>query len=390
MAKHDQRIQKFLQQNADRAPTITDMMTRLNISISEISDSLNSLLGQGLIAKKTNGQGIECWFPASFATSSTSIPPFSESFPFPSGNVAQSIGDFRDGSEARSAEMRAMRGGIPEMQAPIPQAQTSVPKAAPVQVQHIAGLDRVSSQTQSFQAIPQAFHSAKIEGPGVTDTRAFRMDSPTNPEPRSMSNFMTTEPKTGISLLTFAIGLIVAVAISTWFSSRLAANKINTASKAFVDQKTLTDANTVFLDFQTKTKFHIAALEGQVRKLESQVVSTSTPVESLKVASVETSSKKAVVKTKVTKEAVVASKLKSSKKVAAAKATKTSAALTKATPSKIKKKKTPTHSSEKSESAEVSSFDKTYTEPAPAPESAPEVPQPPGLDNQDLPPSPTN
>ena len=63
MAKHDQRILKFLTQNAERAPTITDMMTRLNVSISDISDSLNSLLSQGLISKRTNAQGIECWFP---------------------------------------------------------------------------------------------------------------------------------------------------------------------------------------------------------------------------------------------------------------------------------------------------------------------------------------
>ena len=46
MAKHDQRILKFLNQNADRAPTITEMMTRLNISISDISDALTSLQAQ--------------------------------------------------------------------------------------------------------------------------------------------------------------------------------------------------------------------------------------------------------------------------------------------------------------------------------------------------------
>ena len=64
MAKHDQRILKFLTQNAERAPTITDMMTRLNISISDITASLNSLMAQGMVSKRTNAQGIECWFPS--------------------------------------------------------------------------------------------------------------------------------------------------------------------------------------------------------------------------------------------------------------------------------------------------------------------------------------
>jgi len=63
MAKHDQRILKFLNQNADRAPTITEMMTRLNISISDISDSLGSLHPKASSPKRPTIRESNAGFP---------------------------------------------------------------------------------------------------------------------------------------------------------------------------------------------------------------------------------------------------------------------------------------------------------------------------------------
>src|SRR5687768_569541 len=115
MAKQDQRILKFLTQNADRAPTITDMMTRLNISISDITASLTSLMSQGLVSKRTNAQGIECWFPANGAP------------PQPAVEYAQ---DPRGAESMRSGGERRIQSGLnnpaPPEPSPLPPLQPTL------------------------------------------------------------------------------------------------------------------------------------------------------------------------------------------------------------------------------------------------------------------------
>lgn len=291
MAKHDQRILKFLNQNADRAPTITEMMTRLNISISDISESVSSLQAQGLITKKVNSQGIECWFPGSAAAGHA----------VPSSNfVGSQMADHVPGHgtpplAAATAQMPAMGGpiavearapsevrssflsGMPErgMSAPDPKPPQARPlpsaerEARPVQVQHMAaesaqssrGLD--SSDRGGLASIPQ---SPVLNG--------------------SPAMYGLTPSSSGVGILTLLAGLVAAVALSAFITTRLITKEMHKASTAFVDRKALTDANTAFADFQEKTKTHVAALEAEVKKLSDELAASKASVESSKVAAV--------------------------------------------------------------------------------------------------------
>ncbi len=197
MAKHDQRILKFLNQNADRAPTITDMMTRLNISISDISDSLGSLLAQNLIAKRTNNQGIECWFPVASAHQANTQPAPTQQMPVhpqppqPHLSAAQLVGEIRSSAEPRPlVEARQLDSryvaGMAERPMSLPEAQPPAPKPAPVQVQHIPMAERTSTQTQSFQALSASNGSPRWSaGPDPDPPRPSTF--PSRPERASAS-----------------------------------------------------------------------------------------------------------------------------------------------------------------------------------------------------------
>lgn len=398
MAKHDQRILKFLNQNADRAPTITDMMTRLNISISDISDSLGSLLAQGLVAKRTNNQGIECWFPVASAPQSaqnaapTQQMPAQQQMPQPQLSAAQLVGEIRSSSESRPlVEARQMdsryMGGVAERPMSLPEAQPPMAKPAPVHVQHIPMAERSATQTQSFQAMSSLSSPAN---PANAANEIFGATSAGASSPASAPSFNFSQPANkGIGFLTFAVGLVVAVGASTWLAGRLASNEIHRAQKSFVDQKALTDANAAFLDFQGKTKTHITALEEEVKKLSDQLATSKAAAESLKVAAAAPPAKGAAVKGAPAKAEEGTAKTKAGKKAQIAKASKTAALLAKATATPHKKKKASAHGAPKTEYYDSTPSDEnsaSASSAASAPDAAPSVPQAPGLDNQDLPP----
>jgi hypothetical protein len=382
MAKHDQRIQKFLNQNADRAPTITEMMTRLNISISDISDSLNSLLAQGLIAKRTNNQGIECWFPAGGQQSAPPQAQPTQQFAIPSHIQAPQLSASQFVGENRSTESR-YGSGIPERPMPLPEAQPPMAKPAPVHVQHVSVSERSPTQTHSFSAAATANQPEPYASPAAA--------------PAPMYGFQQPATK-GVGFLTFAVGLIAAVGFSTWLAGRLASNEIHKAEKNFVAQKALTDANTAFTDFQGKTKTHIATLEDQVKKLTDQLATSQAATDSLKVATATPAGKAgAVAKTGAAAKAVppvapkaedATAKTKGGKKAPLAKAPKPTSAMAKAAAHALKKKKAMSGRNSSKEGSDASSDEggataASYSDPAPS------VPQPPGLDNQDLPPPPS-
>jgi len=399
MAKHDQRILKFLNQNADRAPTITEMMTRLNISITDISDSLTSLQAQGLINKKVNSQGIECWFPGSATTSQAVPSPIlgglhaSERMPHGVAPLAQATAPTAQmpamggpiAVEARSpAEVRSpFMAGLPDRGMPAPEAKPPLPRAVPVaerearpvQVQHMAtetaqqGVESTGFGGGSLSSLPQSGLNVPPPMYGLA------------PAPR------------GVGILTLAAGLVAAVALSAFITTRLIEKEIRKASTTFVDRKALTDANASFADFQEKTKAHIAVLEAEIKKLSDEAASKATS-DSLKVASATPAAAKetappaakpgkaakapapkvAEVKPSKSKHPVASTKLKPAGQTAMSKAAARGASMRKKTvkPTTLE---SGTDAGDAPESSASSS----------APES-PSVPNPPGLD--DLPPPP--
>lgn len=378
MAKHDQRILKFLNQNSDRAPTITEMMTRLNISISDISDSLGSLQAQGLISKKTNGQGIECWFP----TASHAAQPIpaaamqdrgqqSSSYmmpqTLPSSQATQQMailgnpvaGESRHGGEVRSGLDARFLGGMPERTMAAPEPQPPSPKATPVQVQHIsdAGYGGRGVDSSARNPVPEY---AGI--PAQPETPAFNPNA-----------FGLAPPRSGVGILTLCAGLVAAVALSTFLSTRMVAKEVKKASAGFVDRKSLEEAKSELIAFDEKTKVHVQALEDDVKRLTAELALSKASAESLKVAAVAKPEvpKAAEAKTKGKKPAVAAKAKAGSGMTAMAKAAARGAAM--------RKKAKLAAASRESES--------DYGSESSMSESSRGVPEPPGL--EELPPPPS-
>jgi hypothetical protein len=397
MAKHDQRILKFLNQNADRAPTITEMMTRLNISITDISDSLTSLQAQGLITKKVNSQGIECWFPGSSAAPQAipanvlgglhasermpghGMPPLAQTtaptaqMPALGGPIAV---EARSPAEVRSPFM----AGLPDRGMPAPEAKPPLPRAIPaaerearpVQVQHMANDLTPGPESSNFgggnlSSVPQSGMNIPPPMYGLA------------PAPR------------GVGILTLAAGLVAAVALSAFITTRLIEKEIRKASTTFVDRKALTDANATLADFQDKTKAHVAALEAEIKKLSDEQVSKAS-ADSMKVAATATPA--------ASKEAAPAAKPPKAAKAAAPKVAEAKPAKGKHASAKTKpqgqtamskaaargasmRKKTGKPATQES-GADVG--DASESAPSSSAPESPSVPNPPGLD--DLPPPP--
>jgi hypothetical protein len=405
MAKHDQRILKFLNQNADRAPTITEMMTRLNISISDISDSLGSLAAQGLIAKKTNNQGIECWFPngsgvPQMAAATQQLPvqaqpqhlaPTLTDRHMATMNAPmaseRSPGEVRSGMDVRYQNGAPERGSQERMmQAPEP--QPPMPKQPPVQVQHIPMAEPV------YQA-------------------PSRSEIPPQPAPMMMGGapmYGLSQPAKGVGFFTLLLGLAAAVGVSTF----LATKQVQKASKNFVDRKALTDATASFTDFQEKTKTHVTALETEVKRLTDELALSKASAESLKVAATAKpeAGKPGAAKADAGKTAAAAAKAEKAEKAETAKAepvaAKGKAAAKKALPvakavkpasnaiakaaargAAKRKKSMGSHSSSDADSySSGSSESGSSSSSSSSSEPTPSVPDAPGLENQDLPPPP--
>jgi hypothetical protein len=275
MAKHDQRILKFLNQNADRAPTITEMMTRLSISISDISDSLASLQGQGLVSMRTNAQGIECWFPAS-SSHAQPAPVAAPTIPATALAAADRPGAAPAPAHAAATVQMAAMGhaAAPDPQPPIPRKAVSA----------------LSPLSQGREALP----AANPLPAGATAVAVAPAPPPRAPEPETAtlnaaspaagvgSLYNLAPAPRGIGILTLLAGLIAAVALSAYVTTRLIGKQFAKASTAFVDRKTLAEANAALADFQEKTKAHVTALEDQVKKLSATLDSAKAATDSLK------------------------------------------------------------------------------------------------------------
>jgi hypothetical protein len=357
MAKHDQRILKFLNQNADRAPTITEMMTRLNISISDISDSLVSLQGQGLISKKTNNQGIECWFPNGPQASPQQVPPMQ----------VQASHFAPQAPQAPPMQVQPMQS-MRVMQAPEP--QPPIPKPAPVQVSHIPMAEPVYAQRPEMP--PQA-----PEAPMPPMQPAFG---------GSISNYGLSQPASkGVGILTLIVGLVLATGFSVFMAKRLASQEVKRASNTFVDKKTLLEATTAFKDFEEKTKTHVTAMEAEIKQLTSQLASSKAATDSLQTLAAKGSEPgEGDTKGKPAAGKKIAAKPKASLPTAKAKSSSGSGALAKAAArGAAKKRKAATAKSSPRETSEYSSSNESSTDSY----STPNVPEPPGL--EDLPPPPS-
>lgn len=282
MAKHDQRILKFLTQNADRAPTITDMMTRLNISISDITSSLNSLMAQGMVSKRTNGQGIECWFPT--AGSSQQL-----------GNdyAQEPRGMDLDRRATDSRFLTGLNSPNPPEPSPLPPLQPTLPSLS------------------ASSAFPASLTASSANGPGLRSTgresaayAASAAASPTSsstfspaaPSPAArtasaleslpgvtppIGGYAMAPVKSGVGFLTFVVGMIVAAAAAVFLSGRLVKKDVEAATRGFAEKAAFDEAVQAFTSFESKTKTHVKALEAQVKTLTDDLATMKAKSDSL-------------------------------------------------------------------------------------------------------------
>lgn len=303
MAKHDQRILKFLNQNADRAPTITDMMTRLNISISDISESLSSLQGQGLISMKTNSQGIECWFPANSALQQTPQPTpaqpghsisgiqsssgISPAVTAPSPVSSHSAWDNRAQADRTPSEtMPPVTSGLAE---PAPVRPAPDPAPSPYTPNTFtAPAPQTPSLTPAAASADRALASAAQVPPTLEITGA----PPAFVTGTQASPYSTGTPFSGLSqpapksigMGTFAFGLIAAIGVSAWLGGFMAEKKIEKAASDFADKKSLAEATSAFSAFRESTHSQVAALETEIKKLSTELAVAKAAADSIKLA----------------------------------------------------------------------------------------------------------
>ncbi len=322
MAGQDQRILKFLDQNREMAPTITDMMTKLGISISEISESLKTLETAGLVSKTSNAHGIECWFPSTIPL------------------VPKVASGFQNASVSQ--------------------------KSVPVPVRHIQPVEHAASQTQTFKAIPST-------EPGIKTAK------------------LNSGGKQGVGFLTFSIGLIAVAGFSTWLAFQLATNEIHKAALAFVDQKGLKATATSLQDFQVKTKRRIESLEEQIKQLREQLNASNVATESLKVAKTEVAAQEPPKKKVQSSRALPKPEKMESRSNGHKAMAKSEVSVAKAKPVKnvqVVKKAKPADKPAKLEKARALPQDESTDSPATYNGPSGEVPRPPGIGDQDLPPPP--
>jgi hypothetical protein len=262
------------------------MMSKLKISIGDLSASLDSLHRQGLIAKKTNAEEIETW---SIAIPSTgfgqepsplsTVPPVALSVPPVEEPKGSAIPDIQP------EKSTSVEGAI----APKPYGSSVVPP--------VKSVEEPASKPTKVEPTPEAIPETPREVP----LNAPIMDTPVTPPPLStsglldsshnrpkpypnmpaMSAYQEPAPK-GIGLLTFAIGLAIATGFSVWIGTRLAGNEINRASKELVDRNTFIQADSTRQRFESKVKINFRALEEHMEKMTAKVDSFQVEIDSLK------------------------------------------------------------------------------------------------------------
>jgi hypothetical protein len=301
MAKHDQRILKFLTQNAERAPTITDMMTRLNISISDITSSLNSLMAQGMVSKRTNGQGIECWFPTTGSS------------PQLGNDVAQEPRGSDYDRRATDSRFGTGLGGLnspnPPEPSPLPPLQPTLPSlsassAFPASL--TAGVSPAGSQRSParesavFSASPSAAAANSPTGSSSFSPAGSSIygSAPSSPAPAAsvpaapalealpgitppVGGYAMAPAKSGIGFFTFAVGIIAAAAAAVFLSGRLVKQDIKAATQGYADKATVDEAISSWTAFEKTTKTHVKALEAQVKTLTDDLATMKAKNDSL-------------------------------------------------------------------------------------------------------------
>lgn len=251
MGKHDQRILKFLNQNGSSAPTITDMMTKLNISISEISTSLNTLLAQGIIARKTNGQGIECWFPANS--------------PMAAGadNSPSGVGvSYPKSTQNQPAPVASPYGGA--AQAPTQQlmAVSAAPSSGSYQEAHSPSAGYGSSRAPVREYLPP-----QAPAPQPTYT----------PPPFNPSAMGLVPQSRGIGFGSFLLGLIAMGGLATWGGAKLSQKNMGDFSANLVDQKAFQASLTARTEFETRMQAQVLALQAELKKMNLAMDSSKGP-----------------------------------------------------------------------------------------------------------------
>jgi outer membrane murein-binding lipoprotein Lpp len=250
MAKHDQTVLKFIAQNSDSAPTLINMMTKLKINVSDITDSLADLLAQNAIGKGTNEQGMETWFVAS-----------------------------------RSVEIPKPADVITKDVEAIPKVADEIAKA-------------VGEITKVVDPIPDpVVQKSEIQKPAITESA---------PQPIPNFSAMPIYPapaNKGVGVFTFAIGLVIVSAFSIWMGTRLTNSEIKKATKDFVDQKAFSDIGNAYLESEDKSKAELNALKTEVKTLNAQLAFIQGVTDSLKVALTTARMEKSTAKSRKAKSA---------------------------------------------------------------------------------------
>jgi hypothetical protein len=282
MAKHDQRILKFLTQNAERAPTITDMMTRLNISISDITSSLNSLMAQGMVGKRTNGQGIECWFPTN-----GSSPQLGET-------VAQEPRGPEYDRRATDSRFSSVLGGLnspnPPEPSPLPPLQPTLPSLSASSA-FPASLTAASAPNPALRGPREsAVFSASPIGsstfppspaPAASAAPAPALETLPGVTPPPLGGYAMAPAKSGIGFFTLVAAMIVTAAAAVFLSGRLVKKDVQAATRGYVEKAAMDEAVNSWTAFENTTKTHVKALEAQVKTLTDDLAAMKAKNDSL-------------------------------------------------------------------------------------------------------------
>lgn len=272
MAKHDQRILKFLTQNAERAPTITDMMTRLNISISDITASLNSLLSQGIISRRTNAQGIECWFPANGAAPQ----PVAESAPGMRGSDSRFLSNLNNPSPPAPSPLPPLQPTLPSLSASsaFPASLTSPSALSRTPEPDLGPAWKTGPAAPAESPIPMA-PSAPPPASGIEIL-------PGVPQPQAVPAYSLAQPaRSGVGFVTFLAGLLAVGAVSVWLGGRLVRKDLAESSKNYVDKAAMDAAVNSWGEFEAATKAQMKTLETEVKNLNTQLAAMKVSNDSL-------------------------------------------------------------------------------------------------------------
>ncbi len=267
MTKHDSRILKFLSQgiDSDRGPTITDIMTKLNISISDISASLGQLVTEGLVYKKTNSLGLEMWFAMT---------------PDPIG---------RESSQTIQSSNNSLFKMDPR--------SANIPPGAflpsTVKVDHITNekmVERNSSDAQTeSMPIYRELEQENFREPVTSANSISRNNSlPKQNAPAPNPGFTPSIAKPGLSKSTFITGLAFAIIASSFISFLMVKTQIKSVSKSVASIPTSIKEPEAWKESQNKTLSKIMALEGEIKSLKRQLASRPSNTDSLKSSEITT------------------------------------------------------------------------------------------------------